>query len=85
MAAQATITFATPERVIDYAATQTFARAGDTLFVEIPRAKFEPASPTALSALLRFNRAGDGVEIEALPGAIATIGLPLAKASATPP
>jgi cytochrome c biogenesis protein CcdA len=77
--------FLSTERVIDYAATQTFAREGDTLFVEVPRARFDPQSPDKLSALLRFNRGGDGVEIDAVPGDIPTIGMPLARAPAAPP
>jgi DsbC/DsbD-like thiol-disulfide interchange protein/cytochrome c biogenesis protein CcdA len=76
--------FLATHRVVDYAATQTFARDGDTLFVEIPRAKFEPLAPDTLGALLRFNRAGDGVEIAALPGTIPTIGRPLNTAVKPP-
>jgi DsbC/DsbD-like thiol-disulfide interchange protein/cytochrome c biogenesis protein CcdA len=77
--------FLATHRVVDYAATQTFARGDDSLLVEIPRARFEPLSPDKLVALLRFNRAGDGVEIEAVPGNIPTIGLPLRKAPSPPP
>jgi DsbC/DsbD-like thiol-disulfide interchange protein/cytochrome c biogenesis protein CcdA len=77
--------FLATERVVDYAATQTFAREGDMLLVEIPRDTFAPAEPAALQALLRFNRDGDGVEIAAVPGDIPTIGMPLAKAPTAPP
>ncbi len=77
--------FLATERVVDYAATQTFARGDNRLLAEIPRAAFGPASPATLNALLRFNSGGDGIEIEAVPGQIPTIGLPLGKAQAPPP
>ncbi len=77
--------FLATERVVDYAATQTFARSDNSLVAEIPRAAFNPANPTKLQAVLRFNRADDGIEIEAVPGEISTIGLPLANTPTAPP
>jgi thiol:disulfide interchange protein len=77
--------FLATEKVVNYAANQTFARTGETLQVEIPRAAFQPASPERITALLRFNQAGDGVEIEALPGKVGIVGKPLDTSPAVPP
>ncbi|MFM5923878.1 MAG: protein-disulfide reductase DsbD family protein [Novosphingobium sp.] len=71
--------------VVDYAALQAFARAGDRLIVEIPRAKFEPRDPQAISAVLRFDAAGNGVSLDAMPGSVPSGGEPLATGPATPP
>ena len=60
--------FVADDKVVDYAAPQVFFRDGDRLVVELPRGKFEPIVPTALHAVLRLNRSGDGVSIEAGPG-----------------
>jgi thiol:disulfide interchange protein/DsbC/DsbD-like thiol-disulfide interchange protein len=72
------------DRVLDYAAPQTFARQGDLLTVTIARAKFEPLSPTALTGVLRLNKAGDGVEIKAAPGAVPSGGEPLTGSPVLP-
>jgi len=64
-------------RVVDYAAPQAFFRDGDRLVVELPRAKFEPLAPEELTAVLRFDAAGNGVTIEAEAGAVAAGGTPL--------
>lgn len=72
-------------RVADYAAPQRLFRDGDLLVVELPRAKFDPVSPQRLSAVLRFDGAGNGVQIEAEPGTVPTGGTPLSPAPATPP
>ncbi len=69
--------FVGEERVLDYGAQQMFARQGDLLTVTIPRAKFDPVSPAALTGVLRLNAAGDGVEIAAMPGAVPSGGEPL--------
>ncbi len=76
--------FIAAEGVADYAGAQTFSRAGDLLTIELPRAKFEPQSPGALEAVLRFDAAGNGVSISASPGAVAAGGLPLSTAPAAP-
>ena len=76
--------FVASERVVNYAAPQKFVRLGDMLVVELPRAQFEPLSPDTLRAVLRFNAAGDGVEVTADPGAVPTGGTPLADDSAPP-
>ncbi len=72
--------FIAADHVADYAGAQTFSRQGDLLTIELPRAKFEPASPTALEAVLRFDKAGNGVTIAASPGPVAPGGLPIANA-----
>ena len=76
--------FVADDRVVDYAAPQAFFRDGDRLVVELPRGKFEPVLPAALHAVLRLNRAGDGVSIEAVPGQVPAGGTPLAPAGKAP-
>lgn len=71
--------------VVDYAAPQAFFRAGDLLVAEVPVAKYDPAQPGAIEAVLRLNPHGDGVTISAAPGDVPTGGEPLtASASAAP-
>jgi thiol:disulfide interchange protein len=66
------------DKVVEYAGTQRFSRVGDTLVVEIPRAKFAPASPTALTGVLRLaSGQGDGLTIAAEPDAVPPAGTPL--------
>ncbi|HEX7751905.1 MAG TPA: protein-disulfide reductase DsbD domain-containing protein [Novosphingobium sp.] len=74
--------FLAQDKVAAYAAPQRFRRKGDLLIVELDRAKFAPASPATLSGVLRLNRAGDGIAIDADPGAVPTGGTPLAVAAA---
>lgn len=76
--------FAAADKVVDYAAPQTFSRQGDLLVVELPRAKFAAISPAALEGVLRLNRAGDGVTITATPGVVPTGGEPLVTAATVP-
>ena len=73
--------FVSSERVVDYAAPQRFLRDGDTLVVELPRAKFEPVMPGKIAAVLRLNPAGDGVTIDAAPGPVPSGGTPLDPAA----
>ena len=79
--------FLADHRVVDYAAPQAFFRDGDRLVIELPRARFEPLSPSQLSAVLRFDAAGNGVTLTARPGAVPAGGTPLAAdgAAAMPP
>lgn len=70
------------DKVVDYAAPQTFRRVGDTLVVELARARFAPISPQAINGVLRLNAAGDGVTITAAPGPVPTGGEPLANPDA---
>jgi len=60
--------FVGTDKVVDYAAPQMFFRDGNRLVVELPRGKFEPIEPSELYAVLRLNRIGDGVAVDASPG-----------------
>ena len=77
--------FAATDHVVDYAAEQRFSRKGDLLIVELPRAKYDPIDPAEFSAVLRLNRAGDGVIVSAAPGTVPSGGEPLARASGALP
>ena len=70
--------------VVDYPAPQAFYRDGDLLVAEIPVAKFAPAQPSQVEAVLRLNPAGDGVVLSAAPGAVPSGGTPLRNAAAAP-
>jgi thiol:disulfide interchange protein len=72
-------------RVVDYAAAQTFSAEKNLLVVEIPRAMFDPLNPERLSAVLRFDAAGNGVAIEAERGVVPPSGLPMVPKPAGPP
>lgn len=76
--------FIADDHVVDYAAKQAFARKGDMLIVELDRAKFAATDPAGLSAVLRLDRAGNGVALSAAPGPVPTGGTPLADAPAAP-
>ncbi len=66
------------DKVIEYAAVQTFSRENDLLVVEIPRAKFGSIEPKALTGVLRLAREGDdGLTIAATPGTVPPSGIPL--------
>jgi len=77
--------FLATNSVVDYAAPQAFFRDGDLLVAELPIAKFEPAQPAAIEAVLRLSPAGDGVTINAAPGAVPTGGTRLQGAAAATP
>jgi thiol:disulfide interchange protein len=59
--------FISNANLVDYAAPQTFRRAGDVLTVEIPLADYRPDTPSAVGGILAFD-AGAGVEFGAIPG-----------------
>lgn len=69
--------FVASEHVADYAAPQVFSRQGDVLIVELERAKFAAIDPATIAALLRLDRAGNGVMVEAAPGTVPPAGEPL--------
>ena len=69
--------FLSTASVVDYAAPQAFFRQGDLLVAEVPAAKFDPAQPKAIEAVLRLNPAGDGVIVTAAPGTVPTGGTPI--------
>lgn len=73
--------FVAEDKVVDYAAPQSFSRMGVLLIAEIPRAKFARIDPATLSGVLRFNRAGDGLAISATPGTVPRSGIPVATGS----
>jgi len=77
--------FLSTSSVVDYAAPQAFFRDGDQLVAELPVAKFDPAQPGRIEAVLRLNPAGDGVMITAAPGPVPTGGTPLQSAAAAAP
>jgi thiol:disulfide interchange protein/DsbC/DsbD-like thiol-disulfide interchange protein len=73
--------FMASEHVADYAAPQTFSRRGDMLIAELERAKFAAIEPATITALLRLDRAGNGVTVEAAPDRVPPAGEPLANFS----
>lgn len=77
--------FLSSSSVVDYAAPQAFFRQGDLLVAEVPVAKFDPARPDRIEAVLRLNPAGDGVMITAAPGAVPTGGTPIKTEAADAP
>ena len=76
--------FVASDGVVDPAAPQAFARAGDVLLVRLARAKFAPASPASLDAVLALNLAGEGLSLTATPGLVPSGGMPLAEAGPAP-
>ena len=77
--------FLSSTSVVDYAAPQAFFRQGDLLVAEVPVAKFDPAQPERIEAVLRLNPAGDGVMITAATGAVPTGGTPIKTEAADAP
>ena len=69
--------FLAEDKVVDYAAPQMFSRKGDMLIVEMPRAKFARIDPADVSGVLRLNSVGDGLFVNAKPGAVRDGGTPL--------
>jgi DsbC/DsbD-like thiol-disulfide interchange protein/cytochrome c biogenesis protein CcdA len=69
--------FPAGERLADYAAPQVFRRKGDLLIVDLARPAAGATDPGTLEGVLRLNRAGDGVEISAVPGPVAADGEPV--------
>ena len=72
--------FASDHPVIDYAAPQTFSRAGDLLVIELRRSP-GAAAPARLAGVLRIDGQGDGLAIEAVPGSVPPAGTPLGTAA----
>ncbi len=76
--------FLDQDKVVDYAAIQTFSAAPDLLVVEIPRAKFAPITPGQVSGVLRLSKdAPDGLAFSAAPGAVPASGMPLETAGSS--
>lgn len=76
--------FAAQDRLVDYPAPQRFSRNGNTLIVEISRARVQPATPGRMEGVLRLNAAGDGVIIAATPGTVPPAGTPIGAQTSGP-
>jgi len=79
--------FISNERLVDYAAVQTFRRNGDALIVEIPLNQYGAEESSAVGGMLSF---GDdtGVEFGAIPGEVPSGGTMIAgpvSMTETPP
>jgi len=76
--------FIRTERLVDYAAPQSFRRKGDLLVAEIPLKG--GTQPDRVEGILSLG-GGNGVKIEALPGEVPKGGIPVAtgQGGATPP
>ncbi|MBW8754634.1 MAG: thioredoxin family protein, partial [Sphingomonadales bacterium] len=62
--------FPAEDKLVDYAAAQSFRRRGDLLVVELQRPKIMAGEPRQLAGVLRLDAAGDGLSIAALSGAV---------------
>lgn len=62
--------FIEQDKLIDYAAPQTFARLGNLLLVTIPRAKVAAREAGAIDGVLKFDDAGNGVSFTAKTGEV---------------
>ncbi len=69
--------FIANERLVDYAAVQTFRRDGDALIVEIPLSEYRADDPSAIGGMLSFGE-NAGVEFGAIPGEVPTGGTMIA-------
>ena len=76
--------FVREDRAIAYAAPQAFSRKGDMLIVALERPRIAPGEPQRLTGVLSLNEAGDGLEIDAVPGAVPAGGEPLGEAAPIP-
>lgn len=74
--------FVAQDKLVDYAAAQTFSRQGDVLLVTIPRARFAPQETAEISAVLRLDGAGNGIALTAKPGQVPTGGTLIAGSEA---
>lgn len=70
--------FVGEDKLVDYAATQTFAWNGDRMIVTIPRAKIDARDASALTGVLRLDGEGNGIAFSAKPGTVPTGRTPLA-------
>ncbi|NBC37471.1 thiol:disulfide interchange protein [Novosphingobium sp. FSY-8] len=69
--------FIAGERVVDYAAPQSFSRNGDTLIVTLKRAHNVVTDNNPKGAVLRLNEAGDGLVFALKPGVVPPDGVPV--------
>ncbi len=75
--------FTVADRIVNYAAPQSFSRTDDHLIVTLQRPEFSPADPATVSGVLRLNDADDGLEFSAAPGAVPADGKPLGDTGGT--
>ncbi|WP_353229739.1 protein-disulfide reductase DsbD domain-containing protein [Novosphingobium sp.] len=82
--------FIADDGVIDYAAPQRFARAGDSLIIDLAKSKSPAPQPAStLSGVLALGHDGDGkdrggITFAAQPGTVAAGGTPIAGNGGTP-
>ncbi|WP_309141130.1 thioredoxin family protein [Novosphingobium sp. G106] len=76
--------FASEDKLVDYPAVQSFRRNGNLLVVELQRPKILAKDPKQLPGVLRLNAAGDGLNIDAVPGAVPTGGEPIGSDKPAP-
>jgi len=62
--------FLANQGLVDYAASQTFLRNGDTLVVELQRSAGDAAAPEAVSGILKLDDAGGGIRFQARQGTV---------------
>lgn len=74
--------FVVQDKLVDYAGAQQFARQGNTLLITMPRARYSPASPQSIEAVLRLDAESNGITFNARAGVVPTGGVPIAAASA---
>ncbi|MEO0032843.1 MAG: hypothetical protein RIS94_2601 [Pseudomonadota bacterium] len=76
--------FVSAEGLVDYAAPQAFRRNGDTLIVDLPRAKVPSAEqPTMLAGVLSLGGDAGGIQLVARAGPVPDGGTPIAGGGAT--
>ncbi len=69
--------FVSEDKIVDYAAPQSFARKGNQLLVTLARAPFAPREATTLTGVLKLDGFGNGLAFSARPGPVAIGGEPL--------
>jgi thiol:disulfide interchange protein len=72
--------FPADDKIVEYAAPQSFSRKGDLLIVALQRPKILPKDAQRIAGVLRLNAAGDGLTIAATPGMVPAGGTPLGDA-----
>ena len=73
------------DKVVAYAGEQSFSRGSNLLIAELPRARFAPIEPGAVTGILRLSRDGsDGLAFAATPGTVPPAGRPLAAQGRAP-
>lgn len=70
--------FVREDKIVAYAAPQSFSRKGDRLIVSIPRPDFATDGATQIEALLKLDDFGNGISFTAKPGIVPSGGTPVA-------